>query len=128
MKINSYQPDNLNNLLISSNKTPVPVPITNCVNDTIYNNNLSPQSNFNINNNLTIKELQFLPVQTNKTIENNCSNSINDIETFKNEIKNWAVNCRIPQCHLNALLIILRKYDGFKMLPKDSRTLLQTPN
>lgn len=128
MKINSYQPDNLNNLLISSNKTPVPVPVTNCVNDTIYNNNLSSQSNFNINNNLTIKEPQFLPVQTNKTIENNCSNSINDIETFKIEIKNWAVNCRISQCHLNALLIILRKYDGFKMLPKDSRTLLQTPN
>uniref|UniRef100_A0A2S2PL84 DUF4218 domain-containing protein n=1 Tax=Schizaphis graminum TaxID=13262 RepID=A0A2S2PL84_SCHGA len=128
MKINSYQPDNLNNLLISSNKTPVPVPITNCVNDTIYNNNLSPQINFNINNNLTINEPQFLPVQTNKTIENNCLNSKNDIETFKIEIKNWAVNCRIPQCHLNALLIILRKYDGFKMLPKDSRTLLQTPN
>lgn len=38
------------------------------------------------------------------------------------------LNCRISQCLINSLLIILRKYNGFEKLPKDARTpLLQTP-
>lgn len=81
----------------------------------------------NIDNNSPLTDsLQFLPTFNDRR-ENNCYSNINYFETFRNEIKNWAVNSRISQCHLNALLIILRKYKGFEMLPKDSRTLLQTP-
>jgi len=122
---NSFQSVNFNNLPISSYE--ITISTGNCINNTIYYTNLSSETNI-YDDNLTIDMSQFLPIQTNISLKNNRTNSINDFETFKTEKKNWAVNCRIAQCHLNALLTILRKYEGFKMLPKDSRTLLQTPN
>jgi len=52
--------------------------------------------------------------------------NVNNV-SIQSELKEWAVKCKIPQCHLNELLVILRKHKGFEELPKDSRTLLQTP-
>lgn len=46
--------------------------------------------------------------------------------TFSEELRNWAVNRKINHAALNELLVILRKY-GFSWLPKDSRTILETP-
>jgi hypothetical protein len=47
--------------------------------------------------------------------------------SIESELKERTVKCKIAQCHLNELLIILRKHKGFETLPKDSRTLLQIP-
>lgn len=55
------------------------------------------------------------------------SKYVNNNLSIDSELKEWAVKCKIAQCHLNELLIILRKHKGFETLPKDSRTLLQTP-
>lgn len=51
----------------------------------------------------------------------------NNNVSIQSELKEWAIKCKIAQCHLNELLLILRKHNGFGELPKDSRTLLQTP-
>ncbi|CAI6370779.1 unnamed protein product [Macrosiphum euphorbiae] len=92
--------------------------------DNIISN--SSYSDSNILNDLTTDCLNLLPAVYAKSNENNYTN-LNYIKTIEIELKNWAVSCKIAQCHLNALLIILRKYKGFEKPPKDSRTLLQTP-
>lgn len=54
-------------------------------------------------------------------------NNIDEFETIQTEQKDWTVNCRIAQCHLHLLLGIFKKCKGFEKLPKDSRTIFQTP-
>jgi len=49
---------------------------------------------------------------------------VESAECLAEEIRGWAIDSQIPQCHLNGLLGILRKYHPY--LPKDSRTLLGT--
>jgi len=116
----------------SSNESPRESPISHIImnsactadiDNTISNNSYSET---NILNDLTTDSLNVLPAIYAKSIKNNYKN-LNYIKTIEIELKNWAVNCKIAQCHLNALLTILRKYKGFEKLPKDSRTLLQTP-
>lgn len=132
--INSYHSINISNTQLSSNVTDTPIlsnkismqtsPVNrNNNNNTIHNNSFSEPD---ISNNLTSDLLQYFPLHTN-TNENNHTN-LNEITNIEIDLKNWAVNCKIPHCHLNALLIILKKYKGFEKLPKDSRTLLKTPN
>lgn len=62
-----------------------------------------------------------------ETLTNVNNNQDNNNVSIQSELKEWAIKCKIAQCHLNELLLILRKHNGFRELPKDSRTLLQTP-
>jgi len=124
---NSNQTFNLNSLPCSprsSNQSPISDVINSPGVKNIINNN--SYSETNIFDDLTTVSLNVLPAVSAKSIQNHYTN-LEYIETIEIELKNWAVSCRISQCHLNALLIILRKYKGFEKLLKDSRTLLQTP-
>lgn len=47
--------------------------------------------------------------------------------TFMEELKFWALKNKIPHSGLNDLLCLLR-INGFNYLPKNSKTLLNTPN
>ncbi|XP_048107324.1 uncharacterized protein LOC125299879 [Alosa alosa] len=51
--------------------------------------------------------------------------SVESAECLGEELRGWAIDSQVPQCHLNGLLGILRKYHPY--LPKDSHTLLGTP-
>ena len=42
------------------------------------------------------------------------------------DLADWVTACRIPRTHVNKLLILLRKLEGYDFLPKDYRTLLKT--
>lgn len=44
-------------------------------------------------------------------------------------LANWAVNCNVPLSSVNSLLSVLKPYEGIPMpfIPKDARTLLNTP-
>lgn len=53
------------------------------------------------------------------------SNAESD-RTFVDMLKNWAINNHISAKAINELLAILR-FGGFNFLPRDSRTLMQTP-
>lgn len=50
---------------------------------------------------------------------------VESAECLGEELRGWAIDSQIPQCHLNGLLGILRKHHPY--LPKDARTLLGTP-
>lgn len=54
------------------------------------------------------------------------NNELNNDQIFLEKLKNWAINNRISATAINELLILLR-FGGFNFLPKDSRTLKQTP-
>ena len=51
--------------------------------------------------------------------------SEDDNTTIREEVRDWAISCKVPLQHVNALLNRLRKYHP--ELPKDARTLLGTP-
>lgn len=124
---------NFHNLPSSSNESPAAIPTTSIHlvnNDVISNNSFSNNDNNYIFNNLTTDYLNVIPTYTESSgnsINDLNVNGINEFETVQTELKDWAVNCKIPQSHLNLLLVILRKCKGFENLPKDSRTFLQTP-
>lgn len=103
--------------------TTLPMILTNNCNDNLISHNSFFETNINA---FTVNSFNAVPIYNTESIENDVTN-LNTIETIKTELKNWAVNCRISHCHINSLLVILRKYNGFEKLPKDARTLLQTP-
>lgn len=100
-----------NNLFVSDNTVEIQV----------SNNNFFPSDNHHVIDGSTATS-QLFSSNFEKLINVNNKNV-----SIQSELTEWAVKCKIAQCHLNELLLILRKHNGFGELPKDSRTLLQTP-
>lgn len=50
-----------------------------------------------------------------------------DMLSFREELKSWALTFQIKHTALNALLIILKSHVPDNVLPKDARTLVSTP-
>ncbi|KAL0842480.1 hypothetical protein ABMA28_014574 [Loxostege sticticalis] len=68
----------------------------------------------------------FLEEASNEDQENWCETHTEDENyEFRENIRQWAVKCNIPQAHLHDLFSIVNKRLPF-VLPKDPRTLLKT--
>ncbi|KAE9523771.1 hypothetical protein AGLY_015831 [Aphis glycines] len=50
--------------------------------------------------------------------------NVNNV-SIQSELKEWAVKCKIPQCHLNELLVILRKH---KVIGVDGLSISHSSN
>lgn len=87
-----------------------------------------PSTSANINNlnedYSNVESLSSYHSSDNNDISSDSDQCIKDPLVF---ISNWALCNSIPHTVLNDLLICLRKFPGLNNLPKDSRTLLQTP-
>jgi hypothetical protein len=64
---------------------------------------------------------------TQLNVESSEDDHLGENVTVDLELAQWAVQHKIPHCAVSDLLTILRKYEPFNSLPKDSRTLLNTP-
>lgn len=61
---------------------------------------------------------------SDKDSESESENNQHDQESFKEDLRNWAVTHQVPNSTISDLLSILRKQHPY--LPKDPRTLLKT--
>lgn len=89
--------------------------------------NVSNENNTCLNN----VALNCRNASNNQTLVNNCFSNyedtcLNDNEAFLHDIGTWAIDENVSHKSLHRLLQILRKHTNYD-LPKDPRTLLQTP-
>lgn len=61
---------------------------------------------------------------SDKDSESESENNQYDQESFKEDLRNWAVTHQVPNSSISDLLSILRKQHAY--LPRDPRTLLKT--
>lgn len=121
-----------------------------------YVDQQKPNSTLSILSKENITSTSCLNVPTNNTIDkststsfdftrhNNttCSETVDTLDTlstvnlsstnlssFPHNLANWAINCNVSLTTVNSLLCVLKSFEGVPIpaLPKDARTLLQTP-
>jgi len=97
-------------------------------------NELSTFTQFSHNNqnfNFTHAENNTSSISQNESISNQIINSSTTeiINSFKDDLSIWAVQCNVSHSTIDKLLKLLKKYTNISTinLPLDSRTLLNTP-
>lgn len=117
-------------------------PCSNVASDTSSSNSVTlnfanDQSNFDLieDEHELVTEPTILMEDTNINSHNRCISTIsssgqeiNDEITFTTRLTQWAISERVTLSSLGKLLVVMRTHPALKcFLPKDPRTLLQTP-
>lgn len=79
------------------------------------------------NENMVITDTDNLSEDFSQSSSNSLSSDHEDTPSLRLVIAQWTVRCNVPQSTVNDLLHSISIFPEFQCLPKDARTLLNTP-